>query len=110
MSGIEAKRPSPEVLAEARRIVDHLSEEYAEGPLPAEQPPMEMVEYDGTMLPVVRRCSISEEAYVQYELAITQAQLDSGALGDHDGERMRRSERALRSRYRGFVTGQVASL
>lgn len=54
---------------------------------------------------------ISEADYVEQELAITLAQMQGPrGLPDHDGQRLERSERYARWRYRAFQQGEVASL
>lgn len=68
---------------------------------------------------VVRNCSISEDEYVNGELAVTKAQMQAGKLkevidtrpgpGKNKG-RMWRCERYARWRYRGFLAGEIASL
>jgi hypothetical protein len=63
----------------------------------------------------VRRCSWDEETYVRHELAVTKAQIASGAIKTkdakgHDLEPLRRSEEYLRWRYRGFRVGEIAAL
>lgn len=54
-----------------------------------------------------RRPMISEEEYVRRELEVTRHQMRHR---DDLRERLARSERYLRDRYRGFLEGEVASL
>ena len=61
------------------------------------------------LAPGVRRPAISEAEYVEREAAQTRLAISRG-LQDHDGRRIDRACAYARSRYRGFVAGEVASL
>src|SRR5262249_28595450 len=84
-------------------------------PEPAEEavtewaPPVEMMRFEGVELPVVRGCSWTEEQFVSHELKITRQQFGHEPP-EKLRDRMKRSERYLRWRYRGFRTGQIAGL
>lgn len=60
-------------------------------------------------IPTGRQPRLSEEQYVQQELAITAAQIRAG-LKDPDGKRLQRSEEYARWVYRAFQRGEVVRL
>jgi hypothetical protein len=72
-------------------------------------PGEEVIEWEGKTWPVVRRKYVSEDEYVSAELEITRGLLRKG-LKDHDGQRLVRTEKYARWRYRGFLAGEIHSL
>jgi hypothetical protein len=64
-----------------------------------------LVEWDGKLYPVVRRCSLSMEDYVEMEVEVTRT-----TLGGDDPERLARTERQARWRYAGWQAGKIRGL
>ena len=56
-----------------------------------------------------RQARISEADYIAAEVEQTRLAISRG-LQDHDGKRVDRARAYARSRYRGFLAGEVASL
>jgi len=68
-----------------------------------------LVEFEGRLYPRKHNCSWTEEEFVAFELRITRQQYRHESE-EKLADRMKRSERYLRWRYRGFIAGEIASL
>jgi hypothetical protein len=69
----------------------------------------ELLEWEGKLRPAIRTQYVSEDEYVHAEIEITRGLLRRG-LKDPDGQRVARTERYARWRYRGWLVGEIHSL
>jgi len=75
---------------------------------------VELIEFEGRLLPRVHECSVSEADYIANEVEITRAQMKIGMIKTNPivngKDRLDRTADYARWRYRGFLCGEVASL